>query len=136
KETPVSKDLIDRLFKEAEDGRKTSDFNAPEKQAIHDVIDQLDTGKIRVCTKDSSQWIVHEWIKRAILLYFRLQGVSVMKAGDFSYVDKVPVKNWTGMEGVRVVPHALARKGSHIESGAVLMPSYVNIGAWVGAGTM
>ena len=104
--------------------------------AVTEIIAQLDRGDVRVVEKTGAEWQVNEWVKKAILLYFRQRKMSVMEAGDFTYVDKIPVKKWTGEEGVRVVPHALARYGSFIAKGAILMPSYVNIGAHVGSGTM
>ena len=105
--------------------------------AIEETIRDLDEGKIRVCEKVSSgEWTTNEWIKKAILLYFGIKKMAVIPSGPFTFVDKIPLKKWTGEEGVRVVPQALARYGAFIEKGAVLMPSYVNIGAWVGAGTM
>jgi 2,3,4,5-tetrahydropyridine-2,6-dicarboxylate N-succinyltransferase len=109
----------------------------PETQrAIEVVIDQLDRGILRVATRDSGGWKTHEWIKKAILLYFRSRKMVPSQAGEMSFVDKVPVKQWLGHEGVRVVPPAVVRRGAYIESGAILMPSYVNIGAYVGEGTM
>lgn len=108
------------------------------KEAVLQTLKDLDEGKIRVCEYDESQkkWTTHQWIKKAILLYFKTQNMAVMEIGDLRFVDKIPLKKWTGGEGVRVVPHALARYGSFIEKGAILMPSYVNLGAYVGAGTM
>src|SRR5262249_9422906 len=76
------------------------------------------------------------WLKQAVLLYFRMRKGSVVKAGDLTYFDKIPVKKWTGQEGVRVVPQAVVRHGAYVQTGAILMPSYINIGAWVGGGTM
>ncbi|OQW51567.1 MAG: 2,3,4,5-tetrahydropyridine-2,6-dicarboxylate N-succinyltransferase [Proteobacteria bacterium SG_bin7] len=112
-------------------------FSAKEKRIVKEVIKQLDTGKLRVATREeNNNWVTHEWIKKAILLYFRMQKMNVVRAGDLRFFDKVPVKKWTGKEGVRVVPHALVRLGACVESGCILMPSYVNIGACVGAGTM
>lgn len=97
----------------------------------------LDQGKIAICDKQSNgQWRVNEWVKKAILLYFRTQKMETVEVGPFRYVDKIPLKRWTGQEGVRVVPQALVRTGAFIEKGAVLMPSYVNIGAHVGSGTL
>ncbi|MES3036750.1 MAG: 2,3,4,5-tetrahydropyridine-2,6-dicarboxylate N-succinyltransferase [Bdellovibrionota bacterium] len=113
-----------------------ANWTASEKAAIHETLEQLDQGRIRVCTKDNGQWITHEWIKKAILLFFRMQPNELLKSDQFQYYDKVQVKKWTGTEGVRVVPPAVVRKGAFIESGAILMPSYVNIGAFVGSGTM
>lgn len=129
--------MIDQLFKDVvEGGRPAADLKLDERQAVESAIDDLDQGRQRVAEKKGSEWVVNESLKRAILLYFRLQGISIMKAGDFSYPDKIAVKNWNGSEGVRVVPHAVVRKGSFVEKGAILMPSFVNIGAWVGGGTM
>ena len=81
-------------------------------------------------------WRTHEWIKKAILLYFPIQEMLTIEVGPFEYHDKIPLKKGFAEKGVRVVPQALARYGSYIEKGAILMPSYVNIGAWVGSGTM
>ena len=106
--------------------------------SITAAIDLLDEGKIRVAhfNKNSQEWKVNEWVKKAILLYFKINKMRVIESGEFNFFDKIPLKKWTGSEGVRVVPQALVRKGAYISSGAVLMPSYVNIGAYVGSGTM
>lgn len=104
--------------------------------AIKQAIALLDTGKARVCEKIAGEWQVNQWLKQAILLYFRIQKMKTIEAGDLSFFDKIPLKKWTGEEGVRVVPHALVRKGAFVNKGAILMPSYVNIGAFVGSGTM
>jgi len=106
------------------------------KEAVREVIDLLDNGKIRVAEKINGEWIVNEWIKQAILLYFPIQEMQVMEVGPFEYYDKIPLKKNYKERGVRVVPPATARHGSYIEPGAILMPSYVNIGAYVGSGTM
>jgi len=106
------------------------------KEAIRETIDLLDNGKIRVAEKINGEWIVNEWIKQAILLYFPIQDMQVMEVGPFEYYDKIPLKKNYKERGVRVVPPATARYGSYIEPGAILMPSYVNIGAYVGSGTM
>jgi 2,3,4,5-tetrahydropyridine-2-carboxylate N-succinyltransferase len=121
--------LIEAAF---ETGTLTDDTRA----AVDQTLGQLDRGEIRVCEKSGESWTTHAWIKKAILLYFRKQNNSHMKVGEFEFFDKVPVKKWTGTEGVRVVPPAIARYGSFVSKGAILMPSYVNIGAWVGPGTM
>jgi 2,3,4,5-tetrahydropyridine-2-carboxylate N-succinyltransferase len=106
------------------------------KDAVRETIDLLDKGKLRVAEKIDGEWIVNEWVKQAILLYFPIQDMQVMEVGPFEYYDKIPLKkNWKE-RGVRVVPPATARYGSYIEPGAILMPSYVNIGAYVGSGTM
>lgn len=107
------------------------------KATIHQAMTALDQGLIRVCTpNENGTWTTHEWVKKTILLYFRITTNQVIQAGDLSYFDKIPVKKLNASHGVRVVPQAIARFGSFIESGAILMPSYVNIGAFVGAGTM
>lgn len=106
------------------------------KEAVRETIDLLDNGKIRVAEKINGEWIVNEWIKQAILLYFPIQEMQVMEVGPFEYYDKIPLKKNYKERGVRVVPPATARYGSYIEPGAILMPSYVNIGAYVGSGTM
>ncbi|MCM2280672.1 MAG: 2,3,4,5-tetrahydropyridine-2,6-dicarboxylate N-succinyltransferase [Bdellovibrionaceae bacterium] len=104
--------------------------------AVETTIAALDRGELRVVARQGSEWIVNEWVKKAILLYFRQRKMEPIESGEFRYVDKIPVKKWNGTEGVRVVPQAIARYGSYIASGAILMPSYVNIGASVGSGTM
>ncbi len=124
--------IISALFE-----KETSQIQPDEKNLIKDVIARLDQGKIRVCEKTDTGWITREWIKKAILLYFRIQKMEVIELSpELNFVDKIPVKKWTGQEGVRAVPMAIARYGSFIESGAILMPSYTNIGAYVGSGTM
>ncbi len=104
--------------------------------AITCAIADLNTGKLRVVEKGPDGFFHHEWVKKAILLNFRIRKMTIMQSGDFNYFDKIPVKKWAGTEGVRVVPHALVREGAYISPGAILMPSYVNIGAFVGAGSM
>ena len=107
------------------------------KKAIREVIAALDAGEIRVAEPQADgSWTTHEWIKKAVLLYFPIQEMQTIEVGPFEYHDKIPLKTGYAQKGVRVVPQALARFGSFIEKGAILMPSYVNIGAWVGSGTM
>ncbi|WP_457624808.1 2,3,4,5-tetrahydropyridine-2,6-dicarboxylate N-succinyltransferase [Persephonella sp.] len=106
------------------------------KDAVRETVDLLDKGKVRVAEKKEGEWVVNEWVKQAILLFFPIQDMEVMEIGPFEYYDKIPLKkNWKEA-GVRVVPPATARYGSFIEKGAILMPSYVNIGAYVGSGTL
>jgi 2,3,4,5-tetrahydropyridine-2,6-dicarboxylate N-succinyltransferase len=107
--------------------------------AIEQTIAALDEGRIRVATppdEPGGAWTVHPWIKQGILLYFGLRGVQTIELPPFEWHDKIPIKRNWAQAGVRVVPPATARYGSFVERGAILMPSYVNIGAWVGAGTM
>ena len=113
------------------------------RDAVEHVISQLNNGSLRVATRHTvGQWTTHQWIKKAVLLSFRLKDNSVIKAGDLGFYDKVQTKfahmDEAGMRaaGVRVVPPAVARRGSFIGKGAILMPSYVNIGAYVDEGTM
>ncbi|MBC7916789.1 MAG: 2,3,4,5-tetrahydropyridine-2,6-dicarboxylate N-succinyltransferase [Rhodoferax sp.] len=113
------------------------------RDAVNHVIDQLDTGKLRVATRETvGQWTTHQWIKKAVLLSFRLNDNALIQAGDLGFYDKVQTK-FSGLDaeamkatGVRVVPPAVARRGSHVGKGVILMPSYVNIGAFVDEGTM
>ncbi len=113
------------------------------QDAVAHVIDQLDAGQLRVASRQGvGQWTVHQWIKKAVLLSFRLKDNEIISAGDLGFYDKVPTKfahlspQELAATGVRVVPPAVARRGSFIAKGAILMPSYVNIGAYVDEGTM
>ncbi|MEZ7846998.1 MAG: 2,3,4,5-tetrahydropyridine-2-carboxylate N-succinyltransferase [Polaromonas sp.] len=112
-------------------------------EAVEHTISQLNNGSLRVATRESvGVWTTHQWIKKAVLLSFRLKDNEMMRAGDLGFFDKVQTKfshlseDEMRATGVRVVPPAVARRGSFIAKGAILMPSYVNIGAWVGEGTM
>ena len=128
-----------------EDRANISIQSAPKEvtDAVEHVIAQLNNGTLRVATRDGvGQWTTHQWIKKAVLLSFRLKDNRVMKSGDLAFYDKVDTKfgHMTEAElkasGVRVVPPAVARRGSFVAAGAILMPSYVNIGAYVDSGTM
>ena len=114
-----------------------SQLTSPESiQAIRDVVDMVDKGKVRVAEPEGDTWKVNDWVKKAIVLFFPTQQMETIEVGPFEFHDKIPLKKNFAKQGVRVVPHAIARYGSFIESGAILMPSYVNIGAYVGSGTM
>ena len=138
-------DKLKTLIEDAWERRATvspGSADAEVKRAVDDTVDLLDRGQIRVAEKKGGDWITHQWIKKAVLLSFRLQDNAVMRAGDSLYFDKVPSKfaNY-GPEtfqqgGYRVVPPAAARKGSYLAKNVVLMPSFVNIGAYVDEGTM
>lgn len=104
--------------------------------SIEESIGLLDRGHIRAAEKVNDQWRVNEWVKKAILLYFRTTKIEIMDLNGLSFADKIPVKQWRTDVGVRVVPPAVVRRGSYIGNNCVLMPSYVNIGAYVGAGSM
>lgn len=104
--------------------------------AIKNVIDHLDKGHLRVAEPVNGEWITHEWVKKAVILYFPISKMETIKSGPFEFYDKIPLKQNFEELGVRVVPQALARYGSFLEKGVIMMPSYVNIGAWVGSGSM
>jgi 2,3,4,5-tetrahydropyridine-2,6-dicarboxylate N-succinyltransferase len=103
---------------------------------IEEAVGLLDRGEARVAEKRDGEWVVNEWTKKAILLYFRLRKVAPMDVGGLHFLDKIPLKSDYAERGVRVVPPGVARFGSYLAEGVVLMPGYVNIGAWVGPRTM
>jgi 2,3,4,5-tetrahydropyridine-2-carboxylate N-succinyltransferase len=103
---------------------------------IEQAIELLDRGDVRVAEKRGDEWLVNEWTKKAILLYFRLRKVEPMEVGGLHFLDKIPVKSDYADRGVRVVPPGVARYGAFMSEGVVLMPGFVNIGAWVGPRTM
>ncbi len=106
------------------------------QDAIRQVIDLLDAGKLRCAEPINNTWQVNEWVKKAVVLYFPIQKMETLEAGIFEYHDKMPLKRDYAKKGIRVVPNAVARHGAYISSGVILMPSYVNIGAYVDQGTM
>jgi len=123
--------IIERLWEDR------SDLHSAENIAtIKTVIESLDRGLKRVAEPTPDGWVVNEWIKKAILLYFITQKMRVIEAGPFEFYDKIRVKKGYPNLGVRVVPTAVARYGSFLAKGVILMPSYVNIGAYVDEGTM
>jgi 2,3,4,5-tetrahydropyridine-2,6-dicarboxylate N-succinyltransferase len=107
-----------------------------EAEPIEDAIAQLDAGEVRVAERTADGWLVNEWVKKAILLYFRLRKVEPMEVGGLHFLDKIPVKTDYADRRVRVVPPGVARYGAFLSEGVVLMPGFVNIGAWVGPRTM
>jgi 2,3,4,5-tetrahydropyridine-2-carboxylate N-succinyltransferase len=109
----------------------------PETQnAIRFIIEELDKGRLRVADNATGTWLVNDWVKKAVILYFPIQGMKTMEAGPMEFYDKMELKRGYEALGVRVVPHAVARYGAYLAKGVILMPSYVNIGAYVDAGTM
>ena len=106
------------------------------RAAVHEAIELLDTGKARVAELQGDEVVVNQWLKYAVLLLFRLSKMDTIELGPFEYADKIPLKHDFQASGVRVVPGASARWGAYLAPGAVMMPSYVNIGAHVGADTM
>ncbi len=106
------------------------------QNAIREVVDLLDNGKLRTAEPTNDGWQINEWVKKAVIMYFPIQKMETLEAGIFEYHDKIPLKKDFASKGVRVVPNAVARHGAYISSGVILMPSYVNIGAYVDEGTM
>ncbi len=112
-------------------------LNVPDNQKmIREVIDMLDQGKIRVAEFSEGEWRVNQWVKMAVILYFPIQEMKKIESGPFEFHDKIDLKHGYDKMGVRVVPHAIARYGSYLSPNVIMMPSYVNIGAHVGSGTM
>ena len=134
-------DIIEGAFEDRAKLTPSSSSNEI-KVAVIDAINQLDSGQARVAEKTADGWVVNEWLKKAVLLSFRIEENSLMPGGATQYFDKVPPKFASQSEetlnkmGVRVVPPAMARRGSYIAPDVVLMPSFVNIGAYVDSGTM
>ncbi|MFW6380269.1 MAG: 2,3,4,5-tetrahydropyridine-2,6-dicarboxylate N-succinyltransferase, partial [Halorhodospira sp.] len=133
--------VIEQAF-EQRNHLNPNDAPAEVREAVEEALRQLDSGQARVAEPSAHGWQVHEWLKKAVLLSFRLNDNRLMRGGVTNFFDKVPMKfaDWSedGLReaGVRVVPPAAARRGSYIAPGVVLMPSYVNIGAYVDEGTM
>jgi 2,3,4,5-tetrahydropyridine-2,6-dicarboxylate N-succinyltransferase len=137
---------LEKIINDAWDARthiNTSSATPEIRQAVEHVITELDAGRLRVATREAvGRWATHQWIKKAVLLSFRLQDNVIMNAGDLRFYDKVPTKFADASEeqmkasGVRVVPPAVARRGCFIAKNAILMPSYVNVGAYVDEGSM
>jgi len=132
--SPVATDLQTLVEAAFADPRQLE--RAETQLAVESVIDALDLGEVRLAEKSGTEWVVHAWVQQAILLYFRLRQLETWQVGQFEYHDKIPLKRDYARLGVRVVPPAVARYGSFLEPGVILMPSYVNIGARVGSGTM
>jgi 2,3,4,5-tetrahydropyridine-2-carboxylate N-succinyltransferase len=125
------KELIEKAWLDRELLKSTETQNA-----VREVVSLLDLGKIRVAEPDGENWIVNEWIKKAVILYFPIQQMEVIEVGPFEFHDKIALKKDYKNLGVRVVPHAIARHGSFVNRGVIMMPSYINIGAYVDEGTM
>lgn len=106
------------------------------EQAVREVIEEVDKGRLRVATPGENGWVVNEWVKQAILMYFGIQQMETYTLPPFEFYDKMKLKSNYKELGVRAVPHAVARYGAYLARNVVLMPSYVNIGAYVDEGTM
>jgi 2,3,4,5-tetrahydropyridine-2-carboxylate N-succinyltransferase len=127
----IKKSIIEKAW----ENRKL--LEQPEIQTvIREIIEMLDKGKLRVAEPSDQGWIVNEWIKKAVILYFPIQKMEILRFEPFEFHDKIALKKGYDALGVRVVPHAVARYGSYIAKGVIMMPSYINIGAYVDTGTM
>jgi 2,3,4,5-tetrahydropyridine-2-carboxylate N-succinyltransferase len=104
--------------------------------AIKELMEHLDKGRLRCASPTEDGWQVNDWVKKGVILYFPTCTMETIEVGPFEFHDKIPLKKDYASLGVRVVPHAIARYGSFLESGVVMMPGYVNLGAYVGSGTM
>lgn len=136
---------LQRIIETAWEGRATlspGSADAPLRRAVHAILDQLDAGTLRVAEKQYGQWLTHQWVKKAVLLAFRLEGNKVMGQPPTLYYDKAALKfeHYGSQDfadgGFRVAPPAVARRGCYLGKNVVLMPSYVNIGAYVDDGAM
>ena len=133
--------LIDRTYERRAELSAQS-VSAEVEAALEECVTLLDSGRVRVAEPHEGRWVVNEWLKKAVLLSFRVRDNRPFDAGYTRFYDKVPLKYAGASEqqlragGVRVVPHALVRRGAYVAPNVVLMPCYVNIGAWIGAGTM
>lgn len=125
------KDIIEKVWEE-----RTLLQQESVQETIKMVIDLLDRGELRIAEQKGTDWIVHEWVKKAVLLYFPIMENRTIEAGPFEFYDKIPLKTNFEELKVRVVPQAMARYGSYLAPNVVLMPSYINIGAYVDSGTM
>ena len=127
---------LKQIIEEAwEDHSKLS--GKPVQEAIFYVMELLDQGRLRVAEPvEGGEWKVNEWVKKAVVLYFPLQQMETIEVGPFEFHDKIPLKRNYASLGVRVVHLAIVRFGAYLEKGVIMMPSYVNLGAWVGSGTM
>lgn len=128
-------DQLQNVIEEAWEDRSQLE-NRVTQTAIREVVDMLDRGTLRVAEPTENGWVVNEWIKKAVVLYFPIQKMETIECGPLEFHDKIPLKTGYAHKGIRVVPHAVARHGAYISSGVIMMPSYINIGAYVDEGTM
>ncbi len=132
----MTAELVERVRAAWDALQEDAGAQVPDAEAVEATVAMLDRGQVRVAEPDGDGWRVNIWVKQAVLMYFRVRGLETSQAGPFEYHDRLPLKHGYAELGVRVVPPATARYGSFLSKGVVLMPSYVNIGAWVGPGTM
>ena len=131
-------DLVERwarVVAETYEGRRPLD-DLEARGAVEGAIASLDAGTLRVAERTGAEWITHGWLQQAIALYFRMRVSTTLEVGPFEFHDKIPLKKGLAEAGVRVVPPGVARYGSFLEPGVILMPGFVNVGARVGEGTM
>lgn len=128
-------DQVQNIIEEAWEDRSQLE-NRVTQTAIREVVEMLDRGTLRVAQPTENGWIVNEWIKKAVVLYFPIQKMETIECGPLEFHDKIPLKTGYAAKGIRVVPHAVARHGAYISKGVIMMPSYINIGAYVDEGTM
>ncbi len=126
---------LQQIIEKAWDNRELLKDEATQN-AIREVINLLDAGKLRCAEPTANGWQINEWVKKGVVMYFPIQKMETLEAGIFEYHDKMPLKRGYAEKGIRVVPNAVARHGSYISPGTILMPSYVNIGAYVDEGSM
>ena len=125
------KDIIEKAWLNRELLKEQSTISA-----IEEVIEEIDKGSIRVAQPNGDDWVVNEWVKKAVVMYFPIRQMETIEVGPFEFHDKMALKTNYKKLGVRVVPHAIARYGAYVASGVIMMPSYINIGAYVDSGTM
>lgn len=126
---------LQRIVEQAWDNRELLSKKEVRK-IVEKVVELLDKGEVRVAEPVNDGWKVNEWVKKAVIMYFPIREMSTIEIGPFEFHDKIPLKSNYKQLGVRVVPHAIARYGSYLAKGVIMMPSYVNIGAFVDEGTM
>ena len=128
------KELQNTIEKAWEDRSLLKDTST--QNAIQEVIEHIDKGRLRTAEPKENAWQVNEWVKKAVVMYFPIQGMKTIEVGPFEFHDKMDLKKNYAELGVRVVPHAIARYGAYVAPGVIMMPSYINIGAHVDSGTM
>ena len=132
----MDKDRIRASIEAAYTDRKLLDTDPTAREAVREAIALLDRGEARIAEKHDGKWRVNDWLKKAVLLFFAVQQMELHEVGPFQFHDKIPLKKDLRERGIRVVPPGTVRYGAHLERGVVLMPGFVNIGAYVGSGTM
>jgi 2,3,4,5-tetrahydropyridine-2-carboxylate N-succinyltransferase len=129
------RDNWQKIIDEAWENRQLLNEQSVRESIIH-VISELDKGNLRTAEPNNGSWVVNDWVKKAVILYFPMMQMKVMEAGPMEFHDKIPLKKNYSALGVRVAPHGIARYGSFLAKGVIMMPSYVNIGAYVDENTM